>query len=404
MKKFLSLLLVLLMVFSLAACGGSSEKPKTDDDKNKTDASDKFEPETISADKIDPRQVVVDYMYEMANIEWTPSEDIDSTQVHSSLYYTKGVKYHGIMYVTGSRTMTDADEFRAQLNEKGEYIGPPNASKGYGNHCSSALRLAYDLVSEKVDFGYTGEMAPNMNKGMIALGNYKYKDSYKTSYGIFADNPNTDVFVEGYTLLQKGDAILTSWPNPNGNDPSIAQTGHARMIVENHIAKNGAGKVNPHKSYVITIEQTSSFDKQAKEGINTTWYVEHKYTYSDLINTKYIPLTIEAFEAEKEDTTFTTKSLNTEKNFTDGTFKGIVRSSFLPILSVTAEVTDKDGKVVATQVIKNTNKDNKLTFQFKNEEMNDEFKNLAAGSYTYTITANTAYASAKVYKLDLTIN
>lgn len=399
MKKFLSLLLVLLMVVSLVACGGEKEPVKNNGDK--TENEDKgFTPETIPADKVNPRDLVVDYMYEMANIEWTPSVDIDSTQVHTTLYYKKGVKYHGIMYVTGSRTLTDADEFREHLDENGTYIGPPDAATGYGNHCSSAIRLAYNRVSKDVKFGYTGEMIPGKNKGMLPLGNYKHEGVYHTSYGIFDANPNKDVFIEGYSLLQKGDAILTCWPK--ANDPNVAETGHARMIISVDIVKTPAGKINPHKSTVLTIEQTSSFDKQAKEGINTTWYVEHTYTFNELLEDKYIPLTIAAFSEEPQTTEFTAKSVNNAKNITSGHLRGIIRSSYLNILSVTAEVSDADGKVVVSQTIKNAPQD-PMVFQFNNAKADEGFTTLKAGDYKYTIIVNTAYGSAKVHQIDFTV-
>ncbi|MBR5314927.1 MAG: hypothetical protein IKU45_05910 [Clostridia bacterium] len=397
MKKFLSLLLVLLMVVSLVACGSEKEPAKTPE---KTDTPEKFTPETIPAEKVNPRDVVVDYMYEMANIKWTPAEDIDSTQVHSSLYYKKGETYYGIMYVTGSRTLTDADEFREQLDENGVYTGPANAQSGFGNHCSSAIRLAYDQVSTSVKFGYTGEMIPMKNKGMLPLGNYKHENAYQTSYGIFDANPDKNVFIEGYALLQKGDAILTCWPK--ANDPNSAETGHARMILSVDIVKTAAGKINPHKSTVTTIEQTSSFDKQAKDGINTTWYVEHVYTFNDLLEDKYIPLTIEAFNETPETTEFSVKSVNTAKNVTSGHLRGVIRSTYLPIKSVTAEVLDANGDVVVSQTIKNPPQD-PTVFQFNNAKADEGFTTLEAGSYQYTITVNTTYGSAKVHQIDFTV-
>lgn len=404
MKKALLLFaLCLVLVVSLAACGGNktgTETPSTDEGKT-NQPSGEFKPETIPASKINPRDIVVDYMYEMANIEWTPSEDIDSTAIIDTLYYHKGTKYKGIMYVTGSRTMTDADEFRAQLNEKGEYIGPPNKDKGFGNHCSSAIRLAYDRVSSEVKFDYTGEMVPHMNQGMLPVGNYEYESAHKTTYGIYDVNPNKEVFYDAFALLQKGDAILTCWPK--ANDPDHAETGHARMVISVEISRNAAGKINPHKSKVICIEQTSSFDKLAEQGVNTTWFVEHEYTFSKLVETKYIPLTIAAFEEKGQDTEFSVKSANTPKNITSGNLKGIVRSTYLPINSVTSQVLDANGQVVATQTFKNVAPTDPLVFQFQNAKADEAFTTLAKGTYTYEIIAHTTYGSAKAHQFTFTV-
>ena len=74
------------------------------------------------------------------------------------------------------------------------------------------------------------------------------------------------------------------------------------MIVENHVIRDENGKINGDESYIISIEQTSSFDKEAKEqkGINTTWFVDHKYTYSTLREKNYVPVTVALFNEDEE--------------------------------------------------------------------------------------------------------
>lgn len=328
----------------------------------------------------------------MANLEWTPSRDIDLTEIISTLYYKKGVKYKGIMYVTGDRTMTDYDEFMAQLNENGEYIGPVDRIKGWGNHCSSAIRLAYDQIDNTLTFGYTGGMVPSRKQGTIIVGDYKYEDSFTTTDEIIAIN-NANVMYEAYQQLQPGDCILTCW----------GPTGHARMIVELKLEKSAAGKVNATRSGVVCIEQTSSFDKSRTDGVNTTWYVEHFYSFADLYEANYIPLTIAPLQVtDHKDTEFTCKSLNTAENMTEGKLKGIVRSTYAQIKSVTVEVIDKDGNVVVTDTLANKNKDH-LVFQFNNAKAPEGMTTLAAGDYKYVVTANTLYGSAKVAQVEFTV-
>lgn len=395
MKKLLVLLLVAVMAFAvLTACNNTPSTPGNETENLETTKpeNEEFVPEIIPASKVDPRQIVVDYMYKMANLEWTPSTDIDLSVIHEKLYYKKGVKYYGIMYCTGDRTMTDYDEFMAQLNDQNQYIGPITQKSAWGNHCSSAIRLSYDQIERNLKFGYTGAMVPSQNKGTIIVGDYKVEKEFTTTDEIVAINPLT-VMQEAYAQLQKGDCILTCW----------GPTGHARMVLEVKVVRAAGGKLNPNRSSIITIEQTNSFDKQAKDGKNTTWYVEHEYTFTDLYTAKYIPLTIKTLQnTDHKDTEFTNKSLNTAENITEGKLKGIIRSSYLEIKSVTVDVLDSSNNVVATETYANTNND-PLAFQFNNRKAPEGITSLAAGDYTCLYTANTVYGSAKVAKLDFTV-
>ena len=398
MKKALTLIMLLLLAFAVLTSCGSSEKP-SDKEGTQTEASEEnkeFVPEIIPGSQINPRQFVIDYMYKMAQIKWTPSKDIDFTQgeneIAKNLYYTKGVEYQGVIYVTGSRTMTNYEKFMDQLNENGEYTGPIDKKTAWGSHCSSAIRLAYDKIEKGLTFDYTAEMVPSTKNGTIIVGEYKVEDSFKTTDEIIEANNATTMY-EAYTKLQPGDCILTCW----------GPTGHARMVVELKIEKSGAGKVNPSRSGVYCIEQTNTFDKDRTDGVKTTWYDRHFYSFADLYEAKYIPLTIKTLtETEFPDTEFTVKSFNSPETLTSGKLKGIVRSTYAKITSVTVDVQDKDGNVVATKEYENTNND-LLVFQFNSQAAPEGMDTLANGSYSCYITANTLYGSAKIAKVDFTV-
>ena len=288
--------------------------------------------------------------------------------------------------------MTNYEKFMAQLNEKGEYIGPVSRIEAWGSHCSSVIRLSYDIVEKGLKFDYTAEMVPSTKNGTIIVGNYKVEDSFKTTDEIIEVNDATTMY-EAYAQLQPGDCILTCW----------GPTGHARMVVELKIQKSAAGKINPSRSGVVCIEQTNSFDKNRTDGVKTTWYVEHFYSFTDLYEAKYIPLTIKTLtETEHPDTEFTLKSFNTPDTLTSGKLKGIVRSSYAKITSVTVDVLDASGNVVATKEYKNNNND-QLVFQFNNQAAPEGMDSLANGDYSCLITANTHYGSAKIAKVDFTV-
>lgn len=390
-KQLICLLLALTMLMSLAACG---KKDTTNDDNNQNEDNKGFQAEVIKADQIKPRDVVVDYMYKMANIKWTPKEKIDfSKEIIPTLIYEPGQEYYGVMYVTGAACAKNYEEFMSKLDENGVYIGPTDRTNAWGNHCSSALIVSYDLISNDISFTSTVTMFPTRNKGTIPVGDYVIGENDTMTKEVIAKNDLTTM-CEAYALLQKGDAILNNWDT----------TGHTRMIISVDVKKTSGGKINPGASSVTTIEQTSSFDKTDKaNGRNTTWFVEHVYTFRDLYNSNYIPLTIAALDTkDAQDTEFTTKSIDKGDTITSGKLKGIVRSSYAPISSVTVELADADGKLIATETYKRKGSDTKV-FQFSNVDAPKEFTTLTKGDYVYTVIANTVYGSAKIYQLEFSV-
>ncbi len=374
------------------ACGNSSNGDTENTQQNNPTGNDPEDtevlPEIIPASNYKPREIAVNYMYEMSQIKWTPTETMDYTEeIHKSLLYKKGVEYTGIIYATGNQTLTNADKFRSKLNENGQYIGPIDRLGAFGNHCSSSIRLAYDQISNNMKFTWTGAMVPSRKLGTIPLGDYVVEDTDTTTNEICERTPATKMY-ECYALLQPGDSILTCW----------GDTGHARMIVKVDMQKNAAGKINPTRSTVTTIEQTSSFDESRTDGVRTTWYVEHVYSFAKLYETCYIPLTIPEFSREVTDTVFTVKGLNNEQNVTEGTLYGVIESSCLEIMSITVQYIDADGNVVAEKdyPLRGSNRNE---FMFSSLKAPDGSTNLSAGKYTFEVTANTMFGSAKLYKL-----
>ena len=126
-------------------------------------------------------------------------------------------------------------------------------------------------------------MMPQCGTGILQLGDFEIDPEDKTTIAM-VERTEPQVMFEAYALMQEGDAILYCF----------GPTGHARMICENHVVRNADGTINPEESYIITIEQTSSFDKMRTDR-HTTWYVDHKYTYDMVLKSKYIPITVPLF-------------------------------------------------------------------------------------------------------------
>jgi len=386
MRRVIPFLFVVFMVSVLLISCGSGKTPGNQPDETQgsgntttNNSETKFEQKPIPPENINPRDYVVDYMVKMSQIKWTPKTTIDLSAIQKSLIYTKGKTYYGIIYSTDN-VMINYDGFIYYLDENGTFTGPTQKKLVPGNHCSSAIRLAYSQISPTVSFSWTGNMLPNKKTGTIPVGTYKFESNITTTDEIFEQN-NLQTMLDSYALLKKGDAILTCW----------GSTGHARMIVENHVEYFSNGRVNSDKSYVITIEQTSSFDSTSKN--KTTWYVNHKYKYVDLLNTKYIPLTIKEL-AEDYEVTLKGNGLTSAKTITSGYINGSIRSTTV-IRSATVKITDTaTGTVVAEKTLENkTATLSELTFD--KMEM-PEIKTLTTGRYFCEISAETPYGSSTV--------
>ncbi len=227
------------------------------------------------------RKEAVAYMRSMSSIRWTPAEDIDLTSILKTLYYKKGETYYGVIYNTNRGV--DGETFSSHI-ENGVFKGPTDKPSCPGNHCTSSILITWRKLGDKTTAGWTANMMPQCGTGILSLGNYEWKAEDKTTIEM-VERTEPEVLFEDYALMQEGDAILYCF----------GPTGHARMIVENHVVRTADGKIDPEESHVITIEQTSSFDKQRTE-IHTTWYVDHKYSYNMLRKSNYVPITVPIFQ------------------------------------------------------------------------------------------------------------
>ncbi len=375
MKKILSLLLIICMMLSvLISCKKETDNPDETENAVATFDETEYKKDILPEENINPRDIVVDYMYKMASIEWKASQTIDLSSVKDTLIYRKGQKYKGIIYCTVNN-MNNYDAFAAEI-EDGVYTGSSDKATVVGNHCSSAIRVAYDLISNDVTFGSTVDMVPSRNKGTKIVGDYTFNALDKTTDEIIARNTAEKMY-ECYALLKKGDNILTCW----------GSTGHTRMIVDVVVERDSSGKINPGRSYVVTVEQTSSFERDKETKLTTSWFIDHKYKFSELFNEKYIPLTIDALEGNIP--SITGQALTGSANITKGKLNGIIYSKGVPIQSVDVKVITPEGELVIDKNFVNTEK---VKNQFLCQTITiDELTTLPAGRYQYSLIVNTVY-------------
>lgn len=415
MKRMLFCLLVLVLVIAFASCGentGDGNEVKETHSETETTAPEKTEEEgpicginvedyykvvQFDLPKGSFRDAVVEHMREQASIEWVCSETFGITEDFNSwgihLEFKKGQKYVGIPYAD---TKVSAEQFRQALVD-GKYTSRSNKWKDvYGVQCVSSIYNAIQQVDPTV-YGTTYNMTPGLVsfpfRGIIC-GQYEIPKALRKTQEIIDAN-NADVICEAYAQLKKGDVIIMQ-----DLDRGAA---HTRLVVEDAVvAKNAAGKINKGRSYVQTVEQTNSFDAQRTDGVKTTWYVDHKYTFDNLVQTNYVPVTFEIYNKERSQCEIPYLLLDEEitaKQVEKGVIGSKVESNF-PIRYVYLDVYSKDGQLVKRE---------------KKYDMADKFKvvlrnpstalvsNLEKGEYTFVLTAGIARGSAELARVDFTI-
>lgn len=386
MKKLSVLLLITMILSVFAGCGDSGSTDAENTDASATDGvptdETEFVAETLSADELDPRKVVYDYMYKMSQIKWTPSELLDLSSISPQLVYTPGTEYVGMPYVT---QVAGTYEMFMDVLEDGKYVGPTTAKSAVGNHCSSSIINSWKQVSNTITAGYTVNMMPNKGKGTVPVGEYVYEKDDQSTEDIVRHNKQ-DVIFDAYTKLQLGDAILSAGKSGQWNN-----TGHTRMVVSLNIVSTPGGKINPNRSTIKTIEQTNAFDKNAS--VKTNWYVFHEYTFADLYSKNYIPVTVKELSETPEEPTFKASNLNTPRNIVRGKLKGVIYSNHV-IKSVTVTISEKNGDTVLEETYRNPNDKN---FFFEERPLPDSFKELEAGRYFFKLTVSIAYGDVDIH-------
>ena len=233
------------------------------------------EPVWIAGDTDEMRQQAYDFMVAMSQVEWSPDSTFQSIP---ELTYLAGEDYRGIPYTTNA--IGTLEVFLSNLDSEGVYLGETETALVRGTHCSNSIFQSWEQIGNSVTAVVTDHMAPSRGYGLLALGDYDYSMYSNMTHAIILAN-SEDIMFEAYALLQKGDAIL--FRNPSG--------GHTRMLcgVPHLVRDPETGKIDGEQSYVTTIEQTNSWDETSSTP--TSWWVDHRYTFSQLRTSYYIPVT-----------------------------------------------------------------------------------------------------------------
>jgi len=241
------------------------------------------------------RQIVLTYFTRMATEQWVCRTVMDFSEARrwtKTLIYRPGMRYIGLPYVSNH---DGVELFRGHLDPDKVFTGPTTYKHCIGASCAPAIKVAYRTVSPTVAFTGTPNILPHARKGIVPVGHYRWEVDTPPDATLTRDivqNSSTDAILEAYALLQPADTVATRV----GSGSSIS--GHARLVSSKPVVVRGAdGKIDPRGSYLHTIEQCGSFDKDVD--YNTTWRVNKKYTFADLIGRYYVPLTLEEFQTGK---------------------------------------------------------------------------------------------------------
>lgn len=421
MKKLLLTLMALFLVCSLFACGSpdkdpaetidplsgsiKTEAPKTEGEPKETTAPKKEPPKAedydyfhvFKAPEGSPRDIVYNYMYAMSQIKWVATESWTTTwkgegDFGVNLPYEKGKTYYGVPY---ARTNATLDEFQMYVTNKGTFTpNSPYYEEIVGNHCSSSMVMAYQQV---IPMPYAGALKPLVSR----LQFLKFPDGIEIpparssnpddwiSATVFNHNGQDAIFA-GYAQLDKGDILYKN----------IDGSGHTRMVSKVEVNKSVAGKVLPGRSFVYCLEQTNAWADSKKE---STWFIDRKYTFSQLYETLFMPVTLNIYHEENpeiEDAYLMMKGKNTPESLKK-MLNGTIESNF-PLAYARLTVTDKDGKIVAEHL------EYYLTNSFKLNLRNFSYKlgieKLPAGEYTFKVRSGIARGGVDLETVKFTID
>lgn len=414
MKKILILLLVGLL-FVCAGCAKESPKGNEKEETNMTETNntvieneqknengiltinpnDYYKCVVFELPKGNFRDAAVDHMRAQASIEWICSEDFSVTEKFNSwginLEWKKGEKYTGIPY---SDTKVSLEEFKTYMVDNTFTYGSSKWKEVPGNACMSSIFNSIQQFDSTVA-GVSNQLMPSYDTFQAKIvGDYIVPKGVKTTDEIIKANDLNDIY-EAFAKEIKGDIVIFK--------DDIKDGSHIRMLVEPAtVVRNAAGKINPSRSYVKTIEQTNSFDPQRKDGVKTTWFVDHIYTFDALIEKTYIPITLESYNKDKSECEIPYLYLDNEitpEVLAKGTVANCTIKSNFPIRFMKAELLDKDGKSVTNVVVHDLHDTRSITLR---NHFSKLFSGLENGDYTLVVNSGIAIGNAELARVDFT--
>ena len=318
------------------------------------------------------REKAVAYMKAMAAVEWKPASTF--TVVRE---FTAGKTYRGLPY---TNVMDSCLEEFVSCLEGGVYTGPTDKDHAVGVDCTSSTLAAWNTVITDCSAVWSKYMVPGRGQGTVPVGAYRLPQTASTTDVIIQMNGKQTMY-RAYAQTIPGDAVLT-----------YTTAGHCRMVTGYpEVVYFSDGTIDGAHSYVTVTEIVSV--PSSANGVMSTWKVDYRYTFIQLYNTAYVPLSTAQLDAGvPSPVSFSFSDPFTAADLVNNGLPGRLSSNYR-IFEVTAEVKDAAGKTVrsVTKYPLN-NPDNCLVMSSKSftlSELNAELDltALPAGSYTLSISA-----------------
>ena len=337
MKKFISIVLCVITLILATGCNYAVPQAMQYPDYT-------FE---TTPDTQQLRQTAVRAMRDALSIQWCPKKDHNYRKNGATSYkdfsLKAGTTYGGLLYTSAYSGIFQFFEYYNTENGCLEYDGTDDELKvQLGSSCADTLLWAWSTVCNSIEGGYYPVLMVPKN-GYCIVGDYEIRagiSSYNEmpTYDII-NNHDKEVILDAYAKMLPADALVST--------PAI----HAMMVIEEPVVVyNKNGKINPKKSYVLIqdqrgLDQTSL--KEVVDGVEISYFgrLSAKFTFEELYEKKYIPVTAAEFIGQKPYEQATVTVNNPECNTVDA-LKDIVVESNYPLAVVNIIGLDKNGKTI----------------------------------------------------------
>lgn len=239
------------------------------------------QPQYITSDEVNLRQMVVDYMYAMANVKWKAGTTIDySKKGASSLKYESGKTYLGIAY---NNNKTGLEKFASTINSA-QVFNPSTTDWDQmpGNSCATSIEHAWQQVSTTVEYGWSYDMMPYFSySGVIGIGDIDWSIYNGKHTATIIDRTPEQVVYEAYALMLPADCLVRY----------LDTGGHALMVTKNPtIVRKSDGSIDPDNSFLYLTDQNNTLNK--KREYPSSWTLDRKVSFKSCRNDLYLPVTI----------------------------------------------------------------------------------------------------------------
>ncbi len=289
MKRILAITMLLVILFSIAGCGKAESKVPS------PLAYPDYTFDSIP-DTTQLRQTAVRAVRDLLTFQWCTENPIQYTKIIAgksrSFKHEPGITYGGLPYTQAGSGLFQFLEYYDAKTGILTYNGTGEEMKNdLGSACADSLLWAITTVCNSLNGGYYPVMMVPAN-GYIPVGNYTIKENIKSyhehpTYAITEDN-GLDVILDAYSKTLPAD-VLISTPED-----------HAMMIVEKPtVVYLEDGSIDKDNSYLIICDQWTGSEADPNDPIQKKGRLDKKFTFAQLFDGDYIPLTAPEFTGAK---------------------------------------------------------------------------------------------------------